>query len=96
MKFALDEGRAQGADIILGGLEIDEVTLEALRADPYGLNPFSAIINSIRGTDTLLWRSEFKDLYATLDTLGGSAFAESFDKFRAAWTVKCFEKFAPH
>lgn len=36
-----------------------------------------------------------KDLYACLDVNGGSAFAESLDKYRVSWFVKYFEKYAP-
>lgn len=36
-----------------------------------------------------------KDIYGVLDANGGSAFAESLDKYRIAWFVKYFEKYAP-
>jgi len=42
------------------------------------------------------WFREHVDHYNVLDVHGGSAYAESMDKFRVNWFVKYFESICPH
>jgi len=35
MHYALNEAKKVNAEIVLGGLEIDEITVEALKNEPY-------------------------------------------------------------
>jgi len=50
---------------------------------------------SLIPTFNSLWRTEIRDVYATLDVHGGETFAESIDYFRNSWFIKLFEKYAP-
>lgn len=82
--------------MILGGLAIDDVSLEGLRVETR-MDPINLFRN---GHNTAhhnkLWFSEIHDNYASLDANGGEAYAESIDRFRANWWVKYFQKVAPY
>ncbi|KAL4471692.1 hypothetical protein ABPG74_008585 [Tetrahymena malaccensis] len=95
MKFAIEEANKQNIPVVLGGLEIDDVTLAALKVEPR-LDPFSQLYYGYRALHNSFWRREHFDNYATLDVVGGEAYAESMDRFRTNWFVKYFEKLAPY
>lgn len=76
-------------------MEVDDVTLSALKVEPR-LDPFSQLYYGYRALHNSFWRREHFDNYATLDVVGGEAYAESMDRFRTNWFVKYFEKLAPY
>lgn len=76
--------------MILGGLAIDDTSLEGLRTE----NRMD-VINLFRNgsfatSKNKLWYSECHDNYASLDVHGGETYAESIDRFRINWWVKYF------
>lgn len=86
MKNAIDSAKKQNIPVILGGLAIDEITLNALRVESR-LDPFILFYNYSICKNNSLWKREFFDVNASLDVHGGEAFAESVDRFRSNWFV---------
>lgn len=77
--------------MILGGLAIDESTLQAFKTEPR-FDVFQLFRKVFYTQEkNKFWFSEFLDNYAVLDTHGGQAFAESLDESRVNWFVKYFE-----
>jgi hypothetical protein len=77
--------------VILGGLAIDESTLQAFKTEPR-FDVFQLFRKVFYTQEkNKFWFSEFLDNYAVLDTHGGQAFAESLDESRVNWFVKYFE-----
>lgn len=95
MKYAIEEATKVNAKVVLGGLEIDDITLAGLKVEPR-MDPISQILRGHRALHNSFWRREHHDIYSSLTVLGGEAYAESLDKFRVNWFVKYFEKLSPH
>ena len=80
----------------MGGLEINERTLDAFKNEPR-FNVFKLFIDFYNGREhNKLWYGEFLDHYAMLEVHGGETFAESMDYYRLNWFIKWFEKIAPY
>eukprot|EP01016_Furgasonia_blochmanni_P050714 TRINITY_DN787_c0_g1_i2.p1 TRINITY_DN787_c0_g1~~TRINITY_DN787_c0_g1_i2.p1 ORF type:complete len:497 (-),score=170.05 TRINITY_DN787_c0_g1_i2:700-2190(-) len=94
MKYAVEEAQKLGANVHFAGLEINPEILNGLALEKrMDLLPF--FVRSYRAINNKLWDREAKDTWKLLETVGGEAFAENIDKFRANWFVKLFEKMAP-
>lgn len=95
MKMALEEAEKLNAKVVLGGLELDSVTLDALLVEKRMDFPF-LLLRQMFALNNRHWRTESMDHYNILYTNGGEAFAENMDLSRVNWFIKLFEKFAPH
>jgi len=95
IKYAIEEANKLKVPVVLGGLEIDDVTLAALKVEPR-MDPVSQLWYGYRALHNAFWRREHHDTYATLDVVGSEAYAESIDRSRINWFVKYFEKLAPY
>lgn len=95
MKWAIEEANKLNVPVVLGGLEIDDNTLLALKTEPR-MDPISQFYYGYRALHNSFWRREHQDTYKVLDVVGGEAFAEGVDRNRANWFVKYFEKLAPY
>jgi hypothetical protein len=51
------------------------------------MDPLSVFRNYVKVNHMFRWSREKDDLIKLYNTLGGEAFAESFDRFRANWFV---------
>jgi len=95
MKWAMEQAEEAKIPIHFGGLEIDEPTLYALQVQK-NLNPITLYLNYVRAQFSKFLCNEGKDSHASLTVHGGSAYAESLDKYRVNWWVKWLEKIAPY
>lgn len=96
MKFAIEEAQKAKSKVILGGLAIDETTLQSFKSEPR-FDVFQLFRNVFYTQEkNKFWFSEHLDNYAVLDTHGGEAYAESLDLSRLNWFIKYFEQIAPH
>lgn len=94
MKFALEAAKKVKANVVLGGLELDQNSLDAFKLQS-SLNPFALIANSRKIAHNSFWVKEREDIYKTLAARGGEVFAESIDRNRANWFVSYFELICP-
>mmetsp|Transcript_85 Transcript_85/g.17 ORF Transcript_85/g.17 Transcript_85/m.17 type:complete len:122 (+) Transcript_85:317-682(+) len=90
MKLAMEAAEKLNKPVVLGGLAIDDSSLEGLRVEGK-IDLLQLYKNAAFAVEhNKLWYSECLDNYATLDVQGGEAYAESIDKFRVNWWVKYF------
>lgn len=94
MKFALETAEKLNSKVILGGLELDQVALDAMLTEKR-MDFIFMYLRSIWKLTSRPWRAESMDNYNVLYTKGGAAFAESMDLSRINWFIKLFERFAP-
>lgn len=93
MKQAVTACEEVKAQLVLGGLELDDLTVDRLFHEKrMDLVPFLYRLQSLKST----YNSEKFDNYAVLKNQGGEAFAESIDSYRANWFTNFFSIIAPH
>ncbi|EGR31941.1 hypothetical protein IMG5_099690 [Ichthyophthirius multifiliis] len=95
MKFAIEEAQKLQIPVTLGGLAIDDVSIQALKNEPR-MDPLSQLYYGFTCLHNSFWKREHYDNYNVLDVQGGETFAESLDRYRLNWFVKYFEKLAPY
>jgi len=94
MKWAIEEAEKLNSKVVFGGQEIHSGTLYALRTEKR-FSVLSLAYNHFFSLKNKLWESEHQDTFRLLDVHGGEIFAEILDKYRVAWLIKLFEKYAP-
>lgn len=94
MLYAIQEAQKLGAQVHFGGLAIEKPTLEALNQEKR-IDVLTLAYKGMFALDNSHWRNEHRDLYQTLASIGGPAFAEGLDYYRISWLVKYFEKLSP-
>ena len=94
MKFALEEAEKLKTKLVLGGLELDTVALNALLVEKR-MDFLFMLWRSMVSLNNRHWKTENMDHYNVLYTNGGEAFGENMDTSRINWFIKIFEKFAP-
>lgn len=95
VKYALEEAEKLGANVVFGGMAIRNSDLQALKIETR-FDPLNVTLNFVKTYLQTKWRRERADLFFASNVIGGEAFAESFDRYRAAWCVKFFERISPH
>lgn len=94
MKWAIEEAQKLNSQIIYGGQEIHSGTLYALRTEKR-FDIISLAWKYFFALRNKKWETEYQDTFRLLDVHGGEIFAEILDKYRIAWLIKLFEKYAP-
>ena len=95
MKFALEAAQKQKSNVVLGGLALDKVTLEALSVEKR-MDFIFLFWKYCFAAKSKHWTAEEESHYSILGCHGGEAFAENMDQFRINWFIKLFEKYAPY
>lgn len=94
MKYAVEEAKKLNCNLIFAGQEINPGTLYALRTEKrFDLVPL--LWRYFFSLNNKRWQTERLDLFRILDVTGGEGFAEVLDKYKVAWLIKLFEKYAP-
>lgn len=94
VKFALESAKKVNSQVVYGGFEIDQSTIDAFKLQS-SINPFSLLRRSFGLNSNNFWQREKRDVYNILTVQGGETFAESMDRFRVNWFVNYFDKLCP-
>lgn len=57
MKFALESAEKVGAKVVLGGMELDQSSVDALKVQT-SLNPLTLLWNARKATHNAFWKKE--------------------------------------
>lgn len=95
VKMAIEEALSMKASIHYGGMGLNDSDVQALKVETR-MDVLSVFRNYMNTNNMIRWSREKEDLLRLYGVLGGEAFSESFDRSRANWMVKYFEKIAPH